>query len=111
MRKAILITMLAVGAVTAVSTVSSPAQAQYLQCIHGRGCVPATQESYRPDRGPGNGWAVPRLRRDAARPPAPLTLQIGGVLLMGVAKIDDLRGLVPAFAFGLAHPLRRQIAS
>jgi hypothetical protein len=46
MRKAIPITMLAVGAVTAVSTVSSPAQAQYLQCIHGRGCVPATQASY-----------------------------------------------------------------
>jgi hypothetical protein len=46
MRKAILITMLGVGAVMAVSTVSSPAQAQYLQCIKGRGCVPATQPSY-----------------------------------------------------------------
>jgi hypothetical protein len=46
MRMVILITMLAVGAVTAVSTVSSPAQAQYLECIPGRGCVPATQESY-----------------------------------------------------------------
>ena len=46
MRKAILVTMLAVGAVTAVSTVSSPAQAQYQQCIRGRGCVPATQASY-----------------------------------------------------------------
>jgi hypothetical protein len=43
MHKAILITMLAVGA---VSTVSSPAQAQYQQCIKGRGCVPATQASY-----------------------------------------------------------------
>jgi hypothetical protein len=46
MRKAILITMLAVGAVTAVSTVSSPAHAQYLECIAGRGCVPTTQERY-----------------------------------------------------------------
>ena len=46
MRKAILTTMLAVGAVTAASTVSSPAQAQYQQCIRGRGCVPATQASY-----------------------------------------------------------------
>jgi hypothetical protein len=46
MHKAILITMLGVGAVTAVSTVSSPAQAQYSQCIRGRGCVPATQASY-----------------------------------------------------------------
>jgi len=46
MRKVILTAMLAVGAVTAVSTVNSPAQAQYLQCIKGRGCVPATQASY-----------------------------------------------------------------
>jgi hypothetical protein len=47
MHKAILTTMLAVGAVTAVSTVNSPAQAQYLQCDRwGRGCVPATQASY-----------------------------------------------------------------
>jgi hypothetical protein len=46
MRKAILITILAVGAVTAVWTASSPAQGQYLQCIKGRGCVPATQASY-----------------------------------------------------------------
>ena len=46
MHKAILITMLAVGAVTAVSTMSSPAQAQYLQCSRGRGCVPATPMSY-----------------------------------------------------------------
>jgi hypothetical protein len=46
MRKAILTTMLAVGAVTAASTMSSPAQAQYQQCISGRGCVPATQASY-----------------------------------------------------------------
>jgi hypothetical protein len=45
MHKTILITMLAVGAVTAVSTVNSPAQAQY-QCIRGRGCVPATPASY-----------------------------------------------------------------
>ena len=46
MRKAILTTMLAVCAVAAVSTMSSPAQAQYSQCIRGRGCVPATQASY-----------------------------------------------------------------
>ena len=46
MRKVILTAMLAVGAVTAVSTVNSPSQAQYLQCIKGRGCVPATQASY-----------------------------------------------------------------
>jgi hypothetical protein len=46
MLKAILVMMLAVGAVTALSTVNSPAQAQYRQCIKGRGCVPATQERY-----------------------------------------------------------------
>jgi hypothetical protein len=46
MRRFILMTILAVSAVTAVSTVSSSAQAQYLQCIKGRGCVPATQASY-----------------------------------------------------------------
>jgi hypothetical protein len=46
MHKAILITTLAVGALTAVWTVSSPAQAQYLQCIKGRGCVPASEASY-----------------------------------------------------------------
>jgi hypothetical protein len=45
MRKAILTAMLAVGAVTAASTVNSPAQAQYLECIRGC-CVPATQASY-----------------------------------------------------------------
>jgi len=42
MPKAILTTMLAVGAVMAAST----AQAQYAQCIKGRGCVPTSQASY-----------------------------------------------------------------
>jgi hypothetical protein len=44
--KAILITILTVGAVAAIATTSSPAQAQYSQCIKGRGCVPASQRSY-----------------------------------------------------------------
>jgi len=45
MRKAILITILTVGA-AAISSASSPAAAQYQQCIKGRGCVPASQPSY-----------------------------------------------------------------
>jgi hypothetical protein len=36
--------MLAVAAAAAFS--SAPAQAQYLHCVHGRGCVPATAASY-----------------------------------------------------------------
>jgi len=40
----IMMTMLAVGAVTAVLSVS--AQAQYAVCIPARGCVPTTQVSY-----------------------------------------------------------------
>ena len=44
--KAILITILTVGTVAAISATSSPAQAQYSQCIKGRGCVPASQRSY-----------------------------------------------------------------
>jgi hypothetical protein len=43
MQKAMM-AMLAVAAVTAFS--NAPAQAQYLHCIAGRGCVPATQASY-----------------------------------------------------------------
>jgi hypothetical protein len=42
MRQLILMTTLAVGTVAA----SLPAQAQYLHCIKGRGCVPTTQASY-----------------------------------------------------------------
>src|SRR5262245_36733102 len=41
-----LITILTVGAVAAISATSSPAQAQYSQCIKGRGCVAASQRSY-----------------------------------------------------------------
>lgn len=44
MRKVILITILTVGAVAAIS--AAPAQAQYSQCIKGRGCVPTSQASY-----------------------------------------------------------------
>ena len=44
MRQVIVMTMLAVGAVTAF--LSFPAQAQYSVCIAGRGCAPATQASY-----------------------------------------------------------------
>ena len=51
MRQAILpmvlsstLSMLAVGAVTALS--SAPAQAQYAHCLPGRGCIPTTQTSY-----------------------------------------------------------------
>ena len=36
--------ILAVSAVTALS--STPAQAQYAHCIPGRGCIPTTQASY-----------------------------------------------------------------
>jgi hypothetical protein len=46
MHKAILITILTVGAAAAISSASSPAAAQYQQCIKGRGCVPASQPSY-----------------------------------------------------------------
>ena len=45
MRQSVLM-MLAAGAVTAFSLVSFPAQAQYAQCLPGRGCVPTTQASY-----------------------------------------------------------------
>ena len=45
MRKAILMTILTVGAAV-ISAPSSPAQAQYQQCIKGRGCVPTSQRSY-----------------------------------------------------------------
>ena len=45
MRKAILITILTVAAAAAISSASSPAEAQS-QCIKGRGCVPATERSY-----------------------------------------------------------------
>jgi hypothetical protein len=51
MRQAILpmvlsttLSMLAVSAVTALS--SAPAQAQYAHCLPGRGCIPTTQTSY-----------------------------------------------------------------
>ena len=44
MRQFILMTILAAGAVTAVS--SFAAQAQHQICIAGRGCVPATEASY-----------------------------------------------------------------
>jgi hypothetical protein len=36
--------VLAVSAVTALSSV--PAQAQYAHCVPGRGCIPTTQASY-----------------------------------------------------------------
>jgi len=45
-RKAILIAILTVGPLAAISAARPPAQAQYLQCIKGRGCVPASQASY-----------------------------------------------------------------
>jgi hypothetical protein len=46
MRKTALITIFALGAATALWTTSSPAQAQYLHCSKGRGCLPTTQQSY-----------------------------------------------------------------
>ena len=46
MRNTALIMIIALGAATAVWTASSPAQAQYRQCIKGRGCVPTSQRSY-----------------------------------------------------------------
>jgi hypothetical protein len=36
----------AILAATAVAGLSTPSDAQYQQCIRGRGCVPATQASY-----------------------------------------------------------------
>jgi hypothetical protein len=45
MRKALLIAILT-ACTAAISALSSPAQAQYQQCIKGRGCVPASQRSY-----------------------------------------------------------------
>ena len=44
MWRVIVMTMLAVGAMTAFQ--SFPAQAQYRVCLPARGCVPATQASY-----------------------------------------------------------------
>jgi hypothetical protein len=44
MWRVIMMTMLAVGAMTAVQ--SLPAQAQYAVCMPARGCLPATQASY-----------------------------------------------------------------
>jgi hypothetical protein len=46
MRNTALIMIIALGAATAVSATSTPAQAQYQRCIKGRGCVPTTQASY-----------------------------------------------------------------
>jgi hypothetical protein len=46
MRRVIIIMILTVGAVAAISAARSPAQAQYSQCIKGRGCVPTSQASY-----------------------------------------------------------------
>jgi hypothetical protein len=42
MRLAFIVTALAVSTIT----LSTPSFAQYQHCIAGRGCVPATQESY-----------------------------------------------------------------
>jgi hypothetical protein len=44
MRLVMMTTVLAVGAMTAFPSFS--AQAQYLECVRGRGCVPTTQQSY-----------------------------------------------------------------
>jgi hypothetical protein len=44
MRNVLLVTILVVS--TATLAPSSPAQAQYQQCIKGRGCVSASQRSY-----------------------------------------------------------------
>jgi hypothetical protein len=44
MRKVLLITTLTITA--AILAPSSPTQAQYLHCIKGRGCEPASQRSY-----------------------------------------------------------------
>jgi hypothetical protein len=46
MRNTALTTIIALGAATALWIASSPAQAQYLHCSKGRGCVPTTQASY-----------------------------------------------------------------
>jgi hypothetical protein len=46
MRKATLITILTVGAAVAILSANSTAEAQYQQCIKGRGCVPASRRSY-----------------------------------------------------------------
>jgi len=44
MRQVIMMTVLAVGAMTAFP--SFPTQAQYAVCMPARGCLPATQASY-----------------------------------------------------------------
>jgi hypothetical protein len=46
MRKGLFAMILVVSAVPAASTVSSPAHAQYLHCVKGRGCLPTTEASY-----------------------------------------------------------------
>ena len=45
MRNVLLVAILAVST-TPILAPSSPAQAQYSQCIKGRGCVPTSQASY-----------------------------------------------------------------
>jgi hypothetical protein len=45
MRQSVLM-IVAAGVVTAFSTASVPAQAQYSVCLPARGCAPATQASY-----------------------------------------------------------------
>jgi hypothetical protein len=45
MRNVLPVAIVAVST-TAILAPSSPAQAQYQQCIKGRGCVPASQRSY-----------------------------------------------------------------
>jgi len=46
MRNTALIMIIALAAAMASLTTSSPAQARYLHCAKGRGCVPTSQQSY-----------------------------------------------------------------
>ena len=46
MRSSIPMTVLAVGAATAISMTSFSAQAQHAVCLPARGCIPTSQESY-----------------------------------------------------------------
>jgi hypothetical protein len=92
MRKATLITILTVGAAVAILSASSTAEAQYQQCIKGRGCVPTSQRSYNAcfnlalARGESAAWA-----NAAASTGSSINASPGRSRSMGIAalKHDD----------------------
>lgn len=78
MRQAILVAALAIGATTLSS---APSPAQYLHCIAGWGCVPATQQSY-------NGCFQLALHRG-------LTVSVGDRRNLDMFIYECLAGRIP----------------